>query len=43
MPCPICTGALVSKAAASVAAVVGAAKQVKKTKKPAPKKKSLQK
>jgi hypothetical protein len=33
MPCPICTGALVSKAAASVAAVVGAAKQVKKTRK----------
>jgi len=33
MPCPICTGALVSKAAASVVAVVGAAKQAKKTQK----------
>jgi len=28
MPCPICTGALISKAAASTAAVLTAAKQV---------------
>ena len=40
MPCPICTGALISKAAASTAAVLTAAKQVKKTrKKPNPKSK----
>lgn len=33
MPCPICTGALISKAAASTAAVLGVAKRVKDSKK----------
>ena len=34
MPCPICTGALISKAAASTAAALGVAKRVKDSKKP---------
>ena len=33
MPCPICTGALISKAAASTAAALGVAKRVKDSKK----------
>lgn len=42
MPCPICTGALISTVAQS-AAVVGLAKHVKDRKKPKPKKKPLKK
>ena len=42
MPCPICTGALISKAAQGIAAL-GAVKHVKDRKKPKPKKKSPQK
>lgn len=36
MPCPICTGALISKAAQGIA-VLGTAKQVSDRKKPKPK------
>ena len=42
MLCPICTGALISKAAQGIAAL-GAVKHVKDRKKPKPKKKSPQK
>lgn len=42
MPCPICTGALISKAAQSIAAL-GAVKHIKERKKPKSKKKSPQK
>lgn len=42
MPCPICTGALISTFAQG-AAVAGLAKHVKDRKKPKPKKKPLKK